>query len=76
MCALPYWRVVMARNRAHLTYIADANPEAIAEVLTAIREQGPMGNRDFTSATSLTALLALWQGQRPDVPFICGCLVN
>jgi len=49
MEALPYWRVVMARVGERRAYLADQNQAAVALVLAALRERGPLANRDFTS---------------------------
>jgi uncharacterized protein YcaQ len=71
MQTLPYWRVVMARNAARRAYLGEQNQEAMAEVLSALRERGPLANRDFASPpgqkkywhaakTTAQALYYLW----------------
>jgi len=46
---LPYWRVVMERNRRRERWatFAEQHSGAIAEVRAAITERGPLGGRDF-----------------------------
>ncbi|MHB8684760.1 MAG: DNA glycosylase AlkZ-like family protein [Dehalococcoidia bacterium] len=46
---LPYWRVVMRRNREHpgLRLIAEQHGTAIEEVRLALRERGTVSSRDF-----------------------------
>jgi hypothetical protein len=49
MCELPYMRVIMDRRRNSVWFndFAAEHPEAMMEVQQAIRERGPLGNRDF-----------------------------
>lgn len=49
MAALPYWRVIMARKGEQRAFLAEQNPAAMLEVLSALRERGPLANRDFDS---------------------------
>jgi uncharacterized protein YcaQ len=54
MDELPYWRVVMQRERDGGTRIggmARDHAEAIAEMRTILRERGTVSNRDFEMAT-------------------------
>ena len=54
MDELPYWRVVMRREResnARLRAIARDHADAIVEMRTALRERGVVSNRDFDMAT-------------------------
>lgn len=46
---LPYWRVVMERNRCHGRWaaFAELNPQVIDDVRTEISARGPLGGRDF-----------------------------
>jgi uncharacterized protein YcaQ len=71
MDALPCWRVVMARNAERRAYLGEQNRAAVAEVLAALRERGPLSNRDFASPpgqkrywhaakTTAQALYYLW----------------
>ncbi len=71
MAALPYWRVVMARKGEQRAYLAEQNQAALEEVLAALREQGPLANRDFAAPpgkkkywhaakTTAQALYYLW----------------
>ncbi len=49
MAELPYWRTHMQR-RARTPYrleFAQEHQEALAQVMAAIQERGPLGNRDF-----------------------------
>src|SRR5579871_842736 len=51
---LPYWRVVMRRERdsnARLCAIATDHADAIAEMRDILRERGEVSNRDFEMAT-------------------------
>jgi uncharacterized protein len=53
MDELPYWRVIMGREReseSRLLNIAREHPEAIAEVRTILRELDTVMNRDFKAA--------------------------
>ena len=48
MAELPYWRPAMERVRHPRGGVfARENPELISQVLQALRERGPLGNRDF-----------------------------
>ena len=49
MAELPYWRVVMQRKgqEPRWSNFAARNPALIKEVKTALRQRGPLGNRDF-----------------------------
>jgi len=48
MAELPYWRPAMQRVRHPRGGVfARENPELISQVLQALRERGPLGNRDF-----------------------------
>jgi len=50
MQELPYWRVHMEK-RSHQKRVEDfvlSNPELFEQVGAALRERGPLGNRDFT----------------------------
>jgi uncharacterized protein len=71
MQALRYWRVVMARVAERRAYLGEQNHAAITEVLAALRERGPLANRDFAappgqkqywhaSKTTAQALYYLW----------------
>ena len=71
MEALPYVRVAMARKAEHRAYLGEQNQAAITEVLAALRERGPLCNRDFASPpgqkkywhaakTTAQALYFLW----------------
>jgi uncharacterized protein len=71
MAALPYWRLVMARNATRRAYLGEQNVDAMAEVLAALSERGPLANRDFTAPpgqkkywhaakTTAQALYYLW----------------
>ncbi len=54
MDELPYWRVIMRREREHnsrLIAIARDHAEAIAEMRTVLQERGVVSNRDFEMAT-------------------------
>jgi uncharacterized protein YcaQ len=54
MDELPYWRVVMRREResgARLRDMAREHAEAIVEMRTILRERGVVSNRDFEMAT-------------------------
>ena len=54
MDELPYWRVVMRRERdsgSRLQAIAHDHADAIAEMRAALHERGVVGNRDFAMAT-------------------------
>ena len=50
MSEFPYWRPSMQRVHEHPRWGAYAreNPDVIQQVLAALRERGPLGNRDFT----------------------------
>ena len=50
---LPYWRVVMERKRQEARRVAFAGEHAatIEAVRRAVRDQGPLGPRDFSGAT-------------------------
>jgi uncharacterized protein YcaQ len=53
MDELPYWRVVMGREREstpRLREIAREHPEAIVEMRDILRERGTVSNRDFEAA--------------------------
>ncbi len=71
MEALPYVRVAMARKAEHRAYLGEQNQAAVTEVLAALRERGPLCNRDFASLpgqkkywhaakTTAQALYFLW----------------
>lgn len=71
MESLPYMRVVMARNADGRRHLFEQNREAAAEVLAALRERGPLSNRDFdaprgekqywhAAKTTSQALYYLW----------------
>ncbi|CAG0935959.1 hypothetical protein TFLX_04815 [Thermoflexales bacterium] len=47
---LPYWRVAMQRKGLEPRWarFAQQRPDLIKEVKTALRQRGPLGNRDFT----------------------------
>ena len=49
MSELPFWRLHMLRRSEQDRWknFASEHPEAMAQVLEALRENGPMGNRDF-----------------------------
>ncbi len=49
MAELPYWRVAMQRKgqEPRWSNFATRNPALIKEVKTALRQRGPLGNRDF-----------------------------
>ena len=49
MSELPYWRPTMERLHDHPSWgkYARENPAVISQVLQALRERGPLGNRDF-----------------------------
>src|SRR5206468_5448350 len=54
MDELPYWRVVMRRERDHagrLGTMASEHAAAIAEMRVVLRERGTVSNRDFKMAT-------------------------
>jgi uncharacterized protein YcaQ len=54
MDELPYWRVVMRRERDHggrLRAMASEHAEAIEEMRAILRERGTVTNRDFRMAT-------------------------
>lgn len=52
MEALPYGRVVMNRNATGRHFLLEHNREAVTEVLEALRERGPLTNRDFAAPSS------------------------
>ena len=72
MAELPYWRPAMERMRAHRRWggFTSEHPEVIGQVLQALRERGPLGNRDFEGNKRVVsyrgrkdtalALFALW----------------
>lgn len=71
MPALPYWRMVMTRKAEQRAYLGEQNQAAVVEVLAALRERGPLANRDFASPpgqkqywhaskTTAQALYYLW----------------
>ncbi len=47
---LPYWRIIMARtvHYSRMVEFRKNHPQAMDEVLAALRANGPMSNRDFT----------------------------
>jgi uncharacterized protein YcaQ len=49
MSELPYWRLHMKRRSEQERWVdfASEHPEAMVQVLEALRDNGPMGNRDF-----------------------------
>ncbi len=51
MSELPYWRLHMQRTGQHgrVAEVVKAYPEVVAQVLQAVRERGPLGNRDFNT---------------------------
>ena len=54
MDELPYWRVVMRRERdsgSRMRAIASDHADAIAEMRAILRERGTVSNRDFAMAT-------------------------
>lgn len=53
MCELPYWRLPMGRRRDDPRWASfeEDHPEALRTVRRALREHGPLGNRDFTAGT-------------------------
>lgn len=54
MDELPYWRVIMHRERDHATRIRDMaqdHADAIVEMRQIVRERGTVSNRDFAMAT-------------------------
>jgi uncharacterized protein len=54
MDELPYWRVVMRRERDHatrLTQMASEHADAIVEMRAILQERGTVSNRDFKMAT-------------------------
>ncbi len=69
---LPYWRVAMQRKGRETRWnnFAQQQPDLIKEVKTALRQRGPLGNRDFegraygdnyrSSKDSGIALYYLW----------------
>lgn len=76
MDELPFWRVVMRREREHSSGFretASEHAEAIAEMRDILRERGTVANRDFTMASrkrtesyrgrkdSAVALYYLWR---------------
>ena len=59
MDELPYWRVVMRRERdshAHLRAMAYEHAEAIVEMRAILQERGVVSNRDFAMATRTRTL--------------------
>ncbi len=72
MSELPYWRPTMQRMREHWRWgtFSREHPDVIAQVLEALRERGPLGNRDFEGNKRVVsyrgrkdtalALFALW----------------
>ncbi|HEY3311913.1 MAG TPA: crosslink repair DNA glycosylase YcaQ family protein [Anaerolineales bacterium] len=72
MSELPYWRPVMARALDHPRWggFSREHPQVIAQVLDALHERGPLGNRDFDGNKRVNsyrgrkdtalALYALW----------------
>jgi uncharacterized protein len=54
MDELPYWRVVMRRERDHatrLTQMASEHADAIVEMRAILQERGTVSNRDFKMAS-------------------------
>ena len=49
---LPYWRAVMEQHRAseRTQHFLKENSELVEDILATIRENGPLGNRNFSSA--------------------------
>jgi uncharacterized protein YcaQ len=72
MSELPFWRPTMERLRDHPRWgkYARENPAVISQVLQALRDRGPLGNRDFDGNQRVNsyrgrkdtalALFALW----------------
>lgn len=72
MTELPYWRPAMERMREHPRWgnYINENPVVASQVLSALRERGPLGNRDFVGNQRVSsyrgrkdtalALFALW----------------
>ena len=72
MTELPYWRPTMERTREHWRWgtFCREHPEVITQVLDALQERGPLGNRDFEGNKRVVsyrgrkdtalALFALW----------------
>jgi uncharacterized protein len=72
MSELPYWRPAMERLGEHARWgtFSKEHPEVIGQVLQALRERGPLGNRDFDGNKRVVsyrgrkdtalALFALW----------------
>ncbi|WP_126555241.1 hypothetical protein [Dictyobacter kobayashii] len=79
MDELPYWRVVMRRERdsgARLLDIARNHADAIAEMRAVLHERGIVGNRDFAMATRTRtqSYRAARTARSPCI--ICGALVK
>ena len=57
MSELPYWRLHMQRRGEQPRWkdFAAEHPEAMQQVLDALRDNGPMGNRDFKGNKSMNS---------------------
>jgi uncharacterized protein len=80
---LPYWRVVMRREReghpnsdARIQKMGQEHAEAIAEMRAILRERGTVSNRDFEMAARTEPKVIAAARTAPWPCIICGALAK